>query len=492
MTEFPEAAYYIIASRLRPGLDGGYTVAAMRRALDFERHGGVRPTILTVEFWPDYELARQEFIELGLATPHTVMRNLYEDLRANPSMLRERFAGRPSTAPVTSKLNETTTLDAAGMPWKISVTNGGGATQYTDFLDAEGRKLLRLPFISGRPDWHRADVQIEVFGEDGRVLGSLDGFAALYRFWVDRVLAEKPDVPSIVISEAKQVGELLALGHRNYSLVHAVHNAHTRPPFDWDSEMDELWSGWFDTTGSMDAVLWLTEAQRADAVRRFGEHDNWIVVPHSMEPIEAPADPARRQLNRVVMIARLVEQKRVEDAIDAWPALLERVPEATLDVYGDGPLRAQLRARIEELGVGQSITLHGHVAGADAELDTAAALLLTSRHEGQPLVILEALAHGCPVVAYDVHYGPADMIENGVTGALVPAGDRGALVDALAPIISDRERNTALSTAALEWSRAHGPRASMDILETLFSDLVSEGSDINTLGEEPKGASRTT
>ena len=95
-------------------------------------------------------------------------------------------------------------------------------------------------------------------------------------------------------------------------------------------------------------------------------------------------------------------------------------------------------------------------------------------HEGQPLVILEALARGCPVIAYDVHYGPAEMVENGRSGALVEAGDRDALVEAIVSVIGDRERNSAMSTAALEWARGHGPEVSMAIMANLFTDLLNE------------------
>jgi poly(glycerol-phosphate) alpha-glucosyltransferase len=475
MTRFPDAAYFIIASRLRPGLDGGYTVSAMRRAIDFERHGGLVPTILTVEFAPDVAELRAEFISLGLATPRSVMRNLYADVRANPSLLRD-FARQGATegSSPSPGTNEIITIDAAGKPWKVTATNSGGAILHTDFLDADGRRLLRLPFISGRVDWHRADVAIEVFGEDGEVVGLLDGFGALYRFWVESVVASSGFDRNIVVCEAKQVGELLAEGPRNYSLVHTVHNAHTLPPYAWDSPMDDLWSGWFDRIDGMDAVIWLTDAQRADAVRRFGEHPNWVVVPHPTEPIAEPAAASERELNRVVMLARLVDQKRVEDAIEAWPALVGRLPGAKLEIYGDGPLRAELASRIADLGLDNSVVLHGHVSDAVAQLDTAAALLLTSRHEGQPLVILEALARGCPVIAYDVRYGPAEMIEDGRSGALVEAGDRDALVDALVAVISDRDRNSAMSSAAFEWARAHGAEVSMELMSNLFEGLLAD------------------
>ncbi|HEX4444581.1 MAG TPA: glycosyltransferase [Galbitalea sp.] len=475
MTVFPEAAYFIIASRLRPGLDGGYTVSAMRRALDFERHGGVVPTILTVEFAPDVDELRDEFFSIGLATPRTDMRNLYADLRANPTPLRDfaRGSGEVSPTPDDSRTEQRISVDSSGRPWRIHTLDLDGVTRYTDYLDADGRRLLRLPFISGRVDWHRADAQIDVFDEDEAIIGQLAGFGALYRFWVENVVAASGFERNVVVCEAKQVGELLAEGPRSYTLVHTVHNAHTLPPYSWDSPMDGLWGGWFDRIDDMDAVIWLTGAQRADAVRRFAEHANWVVVPHPTEPMTDRAPSRERELNRVVMVARLVEQKRVEDAIDVWPTLLERVPDAKLDIYGDGPLRSELESRITELGLVGAVVLHGHVPDAASKLDTAAALLLTSRHEGQPLVILEALARGCPVIAYDVHYGPADMIENHRSGVLVEPGDGGALVEALIEVIGDRDRNSAMSAAALEWANAHGPDVSMQLMSQLFEGLLA-------------------
>ncbi len=432
---FPDADYFIAASRLRPGLDGGYTVATLQRALHFEQVAGAVPTLLTFDVAPMAGVLEQ-FRALGLASDRTRIRNLFEELRERPELVR----------------------GATLHPYEAPVDDDPAA--WTDVIAHDGGVVLRLPFVR-QVDWFRAPAPLPVLAADGSVLGALRGFGELYRLWVDAVVAESGDREAVVVSEAKQVGELLAGGPRDYTLVHTVHNAHTRPPHAWDSEMDTLWSGWFDVIDAFDGVIWLTRAQRADVVRRFGEHEGWVVVPHPAQPAAQPAPASGRDPHRAVMIARLAEQKRVDDAIRAWPAVLAAEPRARLDVYGEGPLRPELEAFVAELGVGDAVRLRGYVPRVADELATAGLLVVSSRHEGWPLSITEALSGGCPVVSYDVPYGPAEMIQPGVDGELVPSGDVAGLATAIVRVLGHPERIAAYSDAALAWARANGTERAM-------------------------------
>jgi poly(glycerol-phosphate) alpha-glucosyltransferase len=467
---FPDAGYFIAASRLRPGLDGGYTVAILRRALDFEAYGGVLPVILTFDFWPEYPAIVDEFRAMGLANENTVMRNLYEDARHDSSFLRA--AARPADTSAFTEGVSTIDHDSAGRAWRVTVADAAGTTQYTDYLDAAERPLLRLPYISGRADWHVADVAIEVLDHDGSVIGIIDGFGGLYRAWVDHVIAGAGFTKNIVVVEARQVGELLVAGHHDYAIVHTVHNAHTSPPYAWDSEMDLLWANWFAGVHQYDAVVWLTEAQRADAARRFGEGRNWVVVPHPAFALDERPAVADRDPHSVVMITRLAAQKRVEDAVSAWPVVIAAHPEAHLDIYGGGILRPEIDALISQLDVGQSVTVHGYVKNVQDALDSAAVLLLTSRFEGQSLAITEALAHGTPAVSYDVAYGPGELIEHGVSGYLVPPGDVAGISEALSSILGSTSEIDRMSLAGWEWARAHGPQRAMDTMTELFTSVL--------------------
>jgi poly(glycerol-phosphate) alpha-glucosyltransferase len=476
--EFPDANYFLATSRLIPGLDGGYTVSVLRRALDLATVGGVQPTLLTFDFRIDYNELLARFVELGLATPTTVLRNLLTELRATPAVLRTRAAakGVRELAPeFEGELTSTADLDKTGLPWRRVVSRrsaGVAAILYTDFFDESGRPLFRLPYISGRADWHRADILIDVFADNGSVLGQLRGFGELYRGWLDHVIETSPAKPSIVVVEARQVGELLGEDpDRTYRLVHTIHNAHTSAPHQWNSAMDASWLGWFETTENYDAVVWLTEAQRADAERRFGPISRSVVIPHpAAHPI---GNPSARDVDLAVMVTRLVDQKRVDHAIAAWPAVLADRPSARLDIYGDGPLQGRLQAQIDELEVGDAVTLRGYTPNASDALGGAAALIVSSNYEGQPLVVLEALSRGCPVVAYDVSYGLADMIEPGQTGELVPAGDIPALAAAITRVLGDAARVDRYSANALEWARAHGVTESMRRSAELFRSLLA-------------------
>lgn len=455
----PEASLLIVTSRLRPGLDGGYTVATMQRARLLARHGA-RPSILTVDLHPDHDGFRRGFVEIGLADESTVMRNLLEEVRARPELLR----GSPLlvAAPSTSAADAAAAgscpaeLDALGVPWRCVERTADGTIASTLFFDGAGAPLFRLPYVVA-PDWWRTHEPIEVLGRDGAAVGRFAGFAGLYRSWVDAVVAEQPPGPVVVIAEARQVGELL-VGVPGAHLVHTVHNAHTQPPHAWDSPMDATWSGWMESLEGYDAVVWLTERQRADVERRVGfGGPRSVVIPHPAEAPKMAGEPVPRDPRRAIVIARLAPQKRVEHAIRAWALVVARVPDARLEVYGDGARRADCEALIAELGLGASVRLLGYTPAAAEAAREAAMLVLTSDYEGQGLVVLEALARGCPVVAYDIAYGPGEMIEPGVTGALVEPGDIEGLAEAIVALLLDAEGLEARSSAARAWASAHGP-----------------------------------
>lgn len=131
-----------------------------------------------------------------------------------------------------------------------------------------------------------------------------------------------------------------------------------------------------------------------------------------------------------VTAGRLVAQKNHEALLRAFARVRAR-RRARLIVLGEGPLGGELRALADALGLGDDVSFPGFVANPLPYLRRAAAFVLSSRHEGFGNVIVEALGCGTPVIATDCPHGPAEILERGRVGVLVPVGDVAALAAAM-------------------------------------------------------------
>lgn len=206
----------------------------------------------------------------------------------------------------------------------------------------------------------------------------------------------------------------------------------------------------------MDAMVTLTERQRQDIALRRGNTENLFVVPNPVDMPTAPSPEVTRDPRRIAVVARLEPQKRLGHALRAFARVLESVPDAHFDIYGRGPLSATLAQLARELGIEASVTLHGHDPNAREALWRATALVMTSRYEGYPLAVLESMSHGCPVVSYDVKYGPREQISDGVDGFLVAPGDTDALAGRLVQLLESPDLAQRMSRAATEKAKQHG------------------------------------
>jgi glycosyltransferase involved in cell wall biosynthesis len=149
------------------------------------------------------------------------------------------------------------------------------------------------------------------------------------------------------------------------------------------------------------------------------------------EPSPLPETP------RILFVGRLYREKGIPELVEAFGAVRQAVPEARLEIAGDGELRAWVQRRIVELGLDDAVTMHGHVGNAVLpELLRRSTLLCLPTHwDAFGIVLLEAMAAGRPLVASDVG-GPRHLVPPG-GGRLVPVGDVAALAAALVEVLSD-------------------------------------------------------
>lgn len=149
----------------------------------------------------------------------------------------------------------------------------------------------------------------------------------------------------------------------------------------------------------------------------------------------------------VGLVARLVPIKGVDLFLRAAALLRECIPEVRFVIAGDGPEREALEGEAAALGLDGALRFLGwrhDLPALYADLDL---LALSSRNEGTPVSLLEAMAAGVPVVAAAVG-GVPDLVQDRVTGRLTPAGDAGALASAMAEVLADRRAAAAYAAAA--------------------------------------------
>jgi poly(glycerol-phosphate) alpha-glucosyltransferase len=236
-----------------------------------------------------------------------------------------------------------------------------------------------------------------------------------------------------------------------------MHNMHLDPPRRWDSETNPVYRRVLARIDDMDAMVTLTERQRDDIAERRGRTTNMFVVPNPVDVPEPPDPLPARDPQRVTIMARLETQKRLVHAIGAFRRVVEAVPGARLDIFGEGSQRAKLEREIERANLTASVALHGFDPTAREALWTSSAFLMTSEYEGYPLSTLESMSHGCPVVSYDVRYGPREQITDGVDGFVVPEGDRAALAERVIELLRSPELVARMSIAAREKVASYGP-----------------------------------
>lgn len=212
------------------------------------------------------------------------------------------------------------------------------------------------------------------------------------------------------------------------------------------------------------AARWTTHfVAVSHANRRQGIERN-IVAPEHSSVIRSGIDlslfenlplksEARRELGLppehpvVTQVSNFKPQKAPLDCVRAAALIAQRIPQAHFVMAGDGPLRDDVRALGKKLGLGDRLLLPGWQRNIPLLYAATDVAVLSSRHEGLPRAVVEALASGVPVVATEVD-GTPEVLSNGENGYLVPPGDVELLADRVCLVLADEECRTRMSAAA--------------------------------------------
>lgn len=205
----------------------------------------------------------------------------------------------------------------------------------------------------------------------------------------------------------------------------------------------------------------------------WGNLPNIEVIPNAaMQVSESCSDVTDK---RVIAVGRLDYQKGFDRLIEAWE-LIQRTGKFAdwqLDIFGQGEWREMLQRMVDEKGLQGTVQIHRPTRQIGEEYVKSSLLVMSSHYEGFPMVMIEAMACGLPVVSFDYKCGPKDIIQHGINGLLVPEGDIKALANAMMEVMTDEAYRRMLSRNARKVVDTYSEEAVMARWIRLFTSITA-------------------
>jgi len=447
---------------------GGMTLSMMARANLFSRNGW-HACLVTTDDRRDYEGVEAEYRRLGALDEDVTIVNIFD-------FYRDQAGVSGGEHPEYARHVEP---DEPGM-WRAAPagTNGGG---FRYFETATGRYRLfkqwredgTLEFVEYFNDAHTKTKRVEY---DGRGVarreiaydpyGSImiqdrffapDGFCFVMRWhgvknksvykvltfdragevgeynssvaweveFLNTLAKAGPARPVFIGDGIGAIGKLPQVVANDAQRYMQIHSNHMKSPLLGTPGVREDHERVFLEARKVDGVIVLTDRQRQDVERTYGIGKILHAIPHSFPATPAPS--VQREPDMAVSVGRLSEEKYLASAVRAFRLVVDEIPDAVYRIYGTGPERDSLDALIKELGLTKNVFLEGFTDDAATQLARAQVSLTTSVYEGFCMSVAESCLQETPVIAFDVEYGPSDIVPTAAHGSILPTRDEKAM-----------------------------------------------------------------
>ena len=203
----------------------------------------------------------------------------------------------------------------------------------------------------------------------------------------------------------------------------------------------------------------------------WGDLPNILVIPNAALAI--PDKKSDLSAKRVIAVGRLDHQKAFDRLIKAWSLISPANRSGwRLDIFGQGEWENMLKNMISDLGLSDSVRVNRPTQSIFDEYAASSFLAMTSHYEGFPMVMIEAMACGLPVVTFDYPCGPKDIITDGVDGLIVKDGDLKAFADAIEKLMGDENLLETLASNAPKVVDLYSETKVMEQWENCFRSIL--------------------
>lgn len=280
---------------------------------------------------------------------------------------------------------------------------------------------------------------ISLVNPEGRQSHKFDSEQELREYWLVELLKANPGSNFIVDRIGEYYQPLLSavkLSGVDAGIFPVLHNRHTGGDV-MSGEINSHMKDIFNDFSRPTSIIVFSEKQKRDIISRMGEH-RIQVIPHSGGFQESEFDqPQSVNPRKIVYPARFAPEKQHEKAFEVLKLVIPEFPDVELHLYGFGPRKDELTRLVDQFDLSHNVILHNFTVDIGEIFSNARLSILSSSVEGWPMTVMESLFNSCPVVSFDVNYGPSEMLKDGINGYLIPNQDTVAMSQRILDILRD-------------------------------------------------------
>lgn len=433
----------------------GIERASLLRAKLFHEYLNITPIIVTARYSSHYRRNCETHIESGVLHEEIPDINMYEYFQGTDTVLkRKAFVFHPEWTYKQVKSTKDLRVHYNGQLIQYIKRFPNGEIDYINYF-SNGKKVRRHRYdMNGyvslvqhlNQDTQRVEAEtfyhvdgnpclikhysyngkvnqldsIHLLNDMGEVIEYFENENDFITYFLKELFQENEQYYCFIDKNRTYFHAFMKQQFSNVRVIPCIHAVHTKEYKDVQtSPINSNYKDIFSHFDCIDGMILLTDKQREDIVSRFGEHSSYHVIPHAVEQVPDKVEWEERQPNKVVALGRYSTEKRFNLMIEMFAKVVKQVPHAILEIYGYGSERGNLLKLIQKLEMTNNIFLKDYVDDVSKIYESASLSLLTSQSEGFSLVTMESLAYGCPVISFDIKYGPSDMIKDGKNGFLI-------------------------------------------------------------------------
>jgi len=355
-----------------------------------------------------------------------------------------------------------------------SFVTGGAEKLVVDLLTNHDTNKIEMAAVSFGPKMNYIlEKELAEKGIDVYYLNKQKGFDVSIYFKLHKIFREfKPDVVHTHLYVIRYT-LLPALINRIPVMVHTIHNnIESKEQNKLGIFVEKIAYHYF---GMVPVAI--SESVRVSIIKTYDMAKNHIpIIINGIDTSkyrEVKKCPKNNQSVRLIHIGRLNKQKNHALLIDSFKNVIDGGYDVKLIIVGDGELKEELIEKVNSLGISDKVTFLGIRSDIPELLQASDFFVFSSNWEGLPLVVLEAMSAGLPIVSTKVG-GIPEIVQDNVNGVLVEPGNQEMLVEAITKLLTDKQKLVQMGRKSRELASQYDVKQTQQNYEQLYNGLLNE------------------